>query len=550
MNPSTAFQENGLPSHVLRMLVRALLIGALLWMGSAVRVAAANADSEGSFLDSLLLGEWKHHPERLDSLTSMLRADGATLSCERIQRIRSEIAFECMVGGQSDYLMELIETHDRCTPLSGGFAYCMASIHFNRNNYHEAAVHYQRALNLLETGHYLAVNAQFNLAASLHHTGDHDAAIELLKELVLPDSKWSDHVSLQSVTFRNVIKINAAGMMVSNLQHHDALDILSEVDRETLDPYWRTLGDCNRYMALKGAGQFEQADSLWLANIQFIPYDDLPEGVMRNTMDSVLATNQKDYLDGMRSAMSSGRLSVENLDPRWYAALLASNLPEEQFEQNWELLRTTTEEKRRELRASLAYSANQLNGDSLNDIQMHLDQASERIANWQWIALIMLIISAAIALIWWSKVRLKQRTINAAMAQVESESNPFKTERLAEQPMHVSLNDIRSLHEAIIKGSRIGEALRVVRKLEILQDEHEKEQQDMAFDAIPGIESLTPLELTVLRLAARSIPTKEMAIQLALSVGHINNARSSIRSKLEIPSTERLSTWLHMAMLR
>lgn len=536
--------------QVLHKVVRTVMVACALSMGLAPRYAWGTPISEEAFTDSLLLGEWKHHPERLDSLASLLGDDGITLTCERIQRIRSEIAFECMVGGNSDYLTELVATEDPCMPRSGGFAYCMASIHFNRNNYPEAALQYQRTLSLLEAGHYLAVNAQFNLAASLHHMGKNDAAIELLKELVLPDSKWSDHVSLQSVTFRNVIKINAAGMMVSNLQHHDALAILSEVDRESLNPYWRTLGDCNRYMAFKGAGQFEQADSLWLANIQFIPFNDLPEGVLRKTMDSVLATNQKDYLDGMRSAMASGRLSVENLPPHWYAALLASNLTEEQFEQNWELLRTNTEEKRQELQASLAYSVNPMNGDSLNDIQMHLDRASERIANWQWIALMMLIISAGIALIWWSKVRLKQRTINAAMAQVESESNPFKTERLAEQPMHVSLNDIRSLHEAIIKGSRIGEALRVVRKLEILQDEHEKEQQDMAFDAIPGIDSLTPLELTVLRLAARSIPTKEMAIQLALSVGHINNARSSIRSKLEIPSTERLSTWLHMAMLQ
>jgi DNA-binding CsgD family transcriptional regulator len=79
--------------------------------------------------------------------------------------------------------------------------------------------------------------------------------------------------------------------------------------------------------------------------------------------------------------------------------------------------------------------------------------------------------------------------------------------------------------------------------------EQEPDQPDLNLSSLAGIETLNSVEMTILRMAAKNIPTKEIAAQLALSVGHINNARSSIRSKLDVPSSERLGTWLYMTLM-
>jgi tetratricopeptide (TPR) repeat protein len=120
-------------------------------------------------------------------------------------------------------------------------------VHFYRGNFHEATTGYEQALAVLETGHYMAPNAQFNLAAALHRTGHFEEAIALLLELISPDSKWAEHVDNQSVLFQNIVHVNAAAMMVTNGQFKDAIDLLNRLDREELTPYWRNIGDCNRY---------------------------------------------------------------------------------------------------------------------------------------------------------------------------------------------------------------------------------------------------------------------------------------------------------------
>ncbi len=145
----------------------------------------------------------------------------------------------------------------------------------------------------------------------------------------------------------------------------------------------------------------------------------------------------------------------------------------------------------------------------------------------------------------WKSARKKRQGIARAIEQVEAE----KSQEDTQSTVRISLHDIRSLNEAIVKGNKVGEALRVVRKLELLQVEQEPDQPDLNLSSLAGIETLNSVEMTILRMAAKNIPTKEIAVQLALSVGHINNARSAIRSKLDVPASERLGTWLYMTLL-
>jgi DNA-binding CsgD family transcriptional regulator/tetratricopeptide (TPR) repeat protein len=550
MEKSSCIRRTFAPIGRLRRAIGIALIGfmaAPIWT-HAIAETALEVASHERLLDSLLQNKVMPIQARLDSLTQRIAFNdepGQAFTCEEIKCMRAEIVYFCMMGGQSDYLPELLEGNDACTPTCGTYLYCLASVHFYRGNFHEATTGYEQALAVLETGHYMAPNAQFNLAAALHRTGHFEEAIALLLELISPDSKWAEHVDNQSVLFQNIVHVNAAAMMVTNGQFKDAIDLLNRLDREELTPYWRNIGDCNRYMAQSGMGEFALADSIWLASIQFIPLPDLPSEMMGKAIESVLATGQTSYLRDMRSAIAKDLISARVVGPNWYDALLSPNLTEDVFESNLLLLRASNEQKRNELGIAYDYASDRGHLESLGEIEQHLEQATQSSANWKRAALGLIALGGLLFWVWWKSVRNKKQGIARAIEQVESE----KSEEDTQSGVRISLHDIRSLNEAIIKGSKVGEALRVVRKLELLQREQEPDQPDLNLSSLAGIETLNSVEMTILRMAAKNIPTKEIAVQLALSVGHINNARSSIRSKLDVPSSERLGTWLYMTLM-
>lgn len=550
MEKSSCIRRTFAPIGRLRRAIGIALIGfmaAPIWT-HAIAETALEVASHERLLDSLLQNKVMPIQARLDSLTQRIAFNdepGQAFTCEEIKCMRAEIVYFCMMGGQSDYLPELLEGNDACTPTCGTYLYCLASVHFYRGNFHEATTGYEQALAVLETGHYMAPNAQFNLAAALHRTGHFEEAIALLLELISPDSKWAEHVDNQSVLFQNIVHVNAAAMMVTNGQFKDAIDLLNRLDREELTPYWRNIGDCNRYMAQSGMGEFALADSIWLASIQFIPLPDLPSEMMGKAIESALATGQTSYLRDMRSAIAKDLISARVVGPNWYDALLSPNLTEDMFESNLLLLRASNEQKRNELGIAYDYALDRGHLESLGEIEQHLEQATQRSANWKRAALGLIALGGLLFWVWWKSVRNKKQGIARAIEQVESE----KSEEDTQSGVRISLHDIRSLNEAIIKGSKVGEALRVVRKLELLQGEQEPDQPDLNLNSLAGIETLNSVEMTILRMAAKNIPTKEIAVQLSLSEGHINNARSSIRSKLDVPSSERLGTWLYMTLL-
>ena len=550
MEKSSCIQRTFAPIGRLRRAIGIALIGfmaAPIWT-HAIAETALEVASHERLLDSLLQNKVMPIQAQLDSLTQRIAFNdepGHAFTCEEIKRMRSEIVYFCMMGGQSDYLPELLEGNDACTPTCGTYLYCLASVHFYRGNFHEATTGYEQALAVLETGHYMAPNAQFNLAAALQRTGQFEEAIALLLELISPDSKWAEHVDNQSAFFQSIVQVNAAAMMVTNGQFEDAIDLLERLNREELTPYWRNIGDCNQYMAQSGIGEFEQADSIWLATIQFIPLSDLPGEMMGKAIESALATGQTSYLRDMRSAVAKDLISAQVVGPNWYDALLSPNLSEAVFEANSLLLRASNEEKRNELAIAYDYSADKRHLESLGEIEQHLEQATQRSANWRLAALFLVGLGSLFIWIWWKSARKKRQGIARAIEQVEAE----KSQEDTQSTVRISLHDIRSLNEAIVKGNKVGEALRVVRKLELLQVEQEPDQPELNLSSLAGIETLNSVEMTILRMAAKNIPTKEIAVQLALSVGHINNARSAIRSKLDVPASERLGTWLYMTLL-
>jgi DNA-binding CsgD family transcriptional regulator len=111
------------------------------------------------------------------------------------------------------------------------------------------------------------------------------------------------------------------------------------------------------------------------------------------------------------------------------------------------------------------------------------------------------------------------------------------------QHFRILPEEMRVLNESLIKGTRISEALKVIRKIEAIHAIFE-DIDEININQIPGVALLSPLENAVVKLTITGCSSKEIAIQLKVSTGHVYNCRSVIRSKLDMPQDANFELWL------
>ena len=126
MEKSSCIRRTFAPIGRLRRAIGIALIGfmaAPIWT-HAIAETALEVASHERLLDSLLQNKVMPIQAQLDSLTQRIAFNdepGQAFTCEEIKRMRAEIVYFCMMGGQSDYLPELLEGNDACTPTCGTY---------------------------------------------------------------------------------------------------------------------------------------------------------------------------------------------------------------------------------------------------------------------------------------------------------------------------------------------------------------------------------------------------------------------------------------------
>jgi len=159
------------------------------------------------------------------------------------------------------------------------------------------------------------------------------------------------------------------------------------------------------------------------------------------------------------------------------------------------------------------------------------------------LAIVLLLLSVAFSH-QWKKRRVIARALEETLETKEDANSPPLVKNL------LSTDEIRTLHDGLTKGRRVGEAIMVLRRLEASQDSEMDFVLAENQPHIEGWEQLNLKEKDIIRMTLNDEVPKEMAHRLGVSVGYIYNSRSAIRRKLEIPEDALFKFWILQELKR
>jgi len=231
----------------------------------------------------------------------------------------------------------------------------------------------------------------------------------------------------------------------------------------------------------------------------------------------------------------------------YYELLLDTNLSEDEWVRNWEILKATNAFQRD---AFSEYVNEFLEESDNNAVLNYIDSghvAESKVAHWP-IAFFMLLgfVAVLVCLMAMREIR-KRREISeksSIMTPKRESGENIDAPEGTSLMLEVTEEDISTLGHALQRGDRVGDAMIVVRKLENM---FPTDRQSITLNSISSLqysESLSHLEATIVLLTVRGIHAKEIAHQLNMSNGHLYNTRSIIRGKLEMPEDANFVTWI------
>ncbi len=288
--------------------------------------------------------------------------------------------------------------------------------------------------------------------------------------------------------------------------------------------------------ALIDAGQDKSAANRFQRAIELMEESDeasVAEGIdlLRFLRNPDLSIHSKDFYHGHL----------------YYELLLDTNLSEDEWVRNWEILKATNAFQRD---AFSEYVNEFLEESDNNAVLNYIDSghvAESKVAHWPIDFFILLgFVVVLVCLMAMREIR-KRREISeesSIMTPIRESGENIDAPEGTSLMLEVTEEDISTLGHALQRGDRVGDAMIVVRKLENM---FPTERQSIMLNSISSLqysESLSNLEATIVLLTVRGIHAKEIAHQLNMSNGHLYNTRSIIRGKLGMPEDANFVTWI------
>ena len=288
--------------------------------------------------------------------------------------------------------------------------------------------------------------------------------------------------------------------------------------------------------ALIDAGQDKSAANRFQRAIELMEESDeasVAEGIdlLRFLRNPDLSIHSKDFYHGHL----------------YYELLLDTNLSEDEWVRNWEILKGTNAFQRD---AFSEYVNEFLEESDNNAVLNYIDSghvAESKVAHWPIDFFILLgFVVVLVCLMAMREIR-KRREISeesSIMTPIRESGENIDAPEGTSLMLEVTEEDISTLGHALQRGDRVGDAMIVVRKLENM---FPTERQSIMLNSISSLqysESLSNLEATIVLLTVRGIHAKEIAHQLNMSNGHLYNTRSIIRGKLGMPEDANFVTWI------
>lgn len=420
--------------------------------------------------------------------------------------------------------------------------FMFAGAYYAIGEFEQAAATYREAIERLDPAKRPYNFAHLNLASTYNELGLYDEAVSTLNAVLANPAIQLEGYEMGDLFLRSV-KINLGGLLVSHNSMEEAIETLNEVDTVGLGEYWTAIQQCNLILAHQALLNFEERDQIWSQFLQHLPLGTISDDLLYPVIlhEILITRNFALFKEFKAHLVAEGKSQLLADTSRFHLLLSIPSGTANEFETFLQFSHYADMED--EYLANLVRMYRDNSSVEISSLKRRLDdkQASldKTLRNFAISFSIIIVFATGYFVI----RRNTQHKTQLAINQVIEADQANKA--AAPSPLQITREDIRILGDTISYGRRISDAMIVLRKLKSSIDLEEQETAQLA-NSLPEEHAtkLNSRELAVAHHLAAGFDAKEISRIMEVSPEYIYNVRSRIRTKLEIPASERLEDWL------
>ena len=420
--------------------------------------------------------------------------------------------------------------------------FILGNAYFSSREFEGAAKMYSQIPKNTENAelYWTYLSSQSNLASTYNALKDLESAIVTLEELIayIPAAETEFEIDdAISSSFSKTLNINLGGMLVSSRDFARAEEVFNALDGHVSDPYWLGIIAMNRLIIFQETGAFDQADSLWLNELNTIDYAFIPVELRTRILRQSILSNDAVGFKSLSRYFSQSRAKWPENDDFLYNPLLESQQNPNAFKESWEYF-VAWEKKRANFIRQYINDHQESAAQRINQLTTELEQRDESVdllrSVISYILTSLMLMLFGFILFRYERIRSSKRALEAVLTETSNQN--------AEIP-ELDLDDVRILGDAITQGKRTADAMLILQKLHLwLLPVHKSKALNV--ESLEHYHELTNSEKKILMELLDGFEAKEIARMMKVSPAYIYNSRSKIRQKLDIPRDLTIEDWV------
>jgi len=459
--------------------------------------------------------------------------------CHQQIALTFKIARGIAKGKSSVLFPSLLEDIEKCPEAKDPhLLFFIGNAFFSLHNFDQAISFYEGTLGAFTNDEEFSYFTLFNYAGALNNAGDSDRSIQMLDSLIQSNNPFVSEN-------RHNVLLNLGAMQMSNMQFAEAQRTFGKIDRSQLELRFDEILHYNELILFQLMGETSAADSVWQEAIRDIPFERLPAGVYTAATKACLLGSDLAYFERwknhLRSRYSNSNDFLMHIEIE-YHPLFQLNMDEESSISKWNSFAEWEMEHQAYLREKLEKAELPEYDSIIEGLEASVireREAKESSQKLNWISAVAILLAFSIYQLTLARMRRKrivfiEKSLEKPLPKDDSVSVILKDA------------DLRTLSEAISKGTRISDASLVIRKLRMIMDAEKADNEKETFTVTSKkiFDKLNASEKSVADYLANGFDAKEIARLMKVSTGYVYNVRSRIRIKLEIPEEVNLNAWL------
>lgn len=472
-------------------------------------------------------------------ISALSQPEGESVNCDQLATYRAGIIFCVQMGFNSSLFPEIMyQPADNCSSTSPYYHYIIGNAWYNLGEFDRAIDAY---LHLDSTGtEPVQALGALNLSAAYASNDQNDLAIATLEKM--QNDKRERNGRLWNIQFLNQIRINLAALYLNTWAYEAAENALNSVDSLSLDSYWRMIWNCNRLMCYQRSMQFNQSKRIWESHLKLAPLHSLPGIVHEACISEALkAGDIKYFLEQRSGLLSDGNSPLLDTECLYHDLLLAGGNPDS-LASVWDRFKSWEDQFQVFINAKKYALVDRQARLSNLESQLEAEIASNGKRLTSRNRVIGTLMALGLSLMLWRGFRLhsNKRQLNDAIQEAQELPNAL----VSHHSPKLDLDDIRLIGEAIAYGRKTGDAMLILKKINLGIQAEMDSTEGVDLSQIKAFKGLNHTELQVAQYILGGFHSKDIARLLKCSTSHVYNTRSKIRIKLNIDDGESIEDFL------